>query len=137
MMKASSFLKDIKSEVRGMIRAAAICVSSSHHMSVIKLNQRLSCTYIWRRRTDGRKKGSRVTYFKCEVDVSFSLRTAASAYEKRLDVSAILTIAFQEKRMNKSTGREKSLRTHKRRDNEISKNITILLGQGTHTAETC
>ena len=93
--------------------------------------------YIWRRRTDVRKKGSRVTYFKCEVDVSFSLRTAASAYEKRLDVSAILTIAFQEKRMNKSTGREKSLRTHKRRDNEISKNITILLGQGTHTAETC
>ena len=136
MMKASSFLKDIKSEVRGMIRAAAICVSSSHHMSVIKLNQRLSCTYGGGGQTYGKKR-SRVTYFKCEVDVSFSLRTAASAYEKRLDVSAILTIAFQEKRMNKSTGREKSLRTHKRRDNEISKNITILLGQGTHTAETC
>ena len=136
MMKASSFLKDIKSEVRGMIRAAAICVSSSHHMSVIKLNQRLSCTCGGGGQTYGKKR-SRVTYFKCEVDVSFSLRTAASAYEKRLDVSAILTIAFQEKRMNKSTGREKSLRTHKRRDNEISKNITILLGQGTHTAETC
>ena len=90
-----------------MIQAAAICVSSSHHMSVIKLNQRLSCTYIWRRRTDVRKKRSRVTYFKCEVDVSFSLRTAASAYEKRLDVSAILTIAFQEKRMNKSTESKK------------------------------
>ena len=55
MMKASSFLKNIKSEVRGMIRAAAICVSSSHHMSVIKLNQRLSCTYGGGGQTYGKK----------------------------------------------------------------------------------